>query len=345
MHADGGRHPCRRLMHFNRENIMMKTPFRPSPPLKSSMLQTVLASSRLRTLGKNPMCDHSRDVVLKTADDVRLTACYSPRPGMSSRGLVILLNGWQGDAHSAYILSTGRYLFNRGYAVFRLNYRDHGTSHHLNEGLFYATLLDEVFEGVEQAAQVEKNVPVYLAGFSLGGNFALRIAKRCTAAPIENLRHIVSISPVLDPDKSTDAIDGTRLIRAYFLRKWKRSLAAKQRAFPRLYDFNDIYHETNLRVMTQRLIRRYTGFPSATAYFSAYAVKPDDLKHVTVPTTVVTAEDDPIIPVADFRRLQIHDPVRLVVHAHGGHNGFLENVRLQTWYEKEMARIFNNSPL
>lgn len=28
-------------------------------------------------------------------------------------------------------------------------------------------------------------------------------------------------------------------------------------------------------------------------------------------------------------------------HAHGGHNGFLEDLSLKTWYEREMVRLFD----
>lgn len=320
----------------------MEKSFQPVLPLKNPFLQTVLASSRLRTLGKNPMLDHAREIILTTRDHVRLVAHYSPQVHAPEKGVVILLNGWQGDSNSAYILRTGKYLYNHGYAVFRLNYRDHGKSHHLNEGLFYATLLDELFEGIEQAAQIENRIPVFLAGFSLGGNFALRIAKKCSVSPIKNLRYIVSISPVLDPNKTTAAIDNIRLIRDYFLKKWKRSLRDKQRAFPQLYDFTDILKENNLHTMTEILIRRYTRYENAKQYFRDYAVKPDDVTDIPVPTTIITAEDDPIIPVEDFQALHVNNPTRLVIHPNGGHNGFLENFRLETWYEREMIRLFDS---
>ena len=88
--------------------------------------------------------------------------------------------------------------------------------------------------------QYEKEIPFYLAGFSMGGNFALRIARKCAESPIENLSHIVSVSPVLDPEKSTYAIDDVPLLRRYFRKKWLRSLQKKQACFPDLYDFSDV---------------------------------------------------------------------------------------------------------
>jgi predicted alpha/beta-fold hydrolase len=315
-------------------------PFQPTPILKHAFLQTVLASSRFRKLGKNPMLSAAREMILETKDHVRLIGHHSPHP--EAKGLVILLNGWQGDSGSAYIVSTGRYLYRNGYSVFRLNYRDHGESHDLNEGLFYATLLDEVFECVHQAASIEKERPVFLAGFSLGGNFALRIARQCATTRIENLQHIVSISPALDPDKTTDAIDRDKLISAYFLKKWRKSLFKKQSLFPEKYDFNGILKNNHIRAMTEKLIKGYSPYKNARQYFQSYSIKNDALMTVPVPTTIITAEDDPIIPVKDFYRLKLNSLTTLVIHPHGGHNGFIESVRLNTWYERKMVDLFDD---
>jgi predicted alpha/beta-fold hydrolase len=312
--------------------------FHPAPVLKHRLVQTVLGGSKLRKLGKNPMLSVAREIVLETGEHVRLIGCYSAHP--EAKGLVIFLNGWLGDSGSAYITSTGKYLYQNGYSVFRLNYRDHGESHHLNEGLFLASFLDEVLECASQAASIEKGRPAFLVGFSLGGNFALRIARRCATTPIENLKHIVSISPVLEPEKSTDAADRNKIISAYFLKKWRKSLMKKQSLFPEKYDFSSILNKDMLG-MTEGLIKDYSSFKNARQYFEAYAIRNDMLMNIPVPTTIITAEDDPIIPVADFRRLKLNPLTKLVIHQHGGHNGFIENFRLNTWYERKMVALFD----
>lgn len=314
--------------------------FHPTRLLKHPFLQTVLASSKLRKLGGNPMLSASREMILETNGHVRLIGRYSHHP--ATKGLVVLLSGWLGDSGSAYNIGTGRYLYQKGYSVFRLNYRDHGESHHLNEGLFYATLLDEVFECVSQAASIEKDRPTFLVGFSLGGNFALRIARQCATSPIENLRHIISISPVLDPDKTTDAADGTIVIKAYFMRKWRKSLLKKQALFPDKYDFSSVLG-SDIRITTEELIRQYSPFESAQQYFQSYTIKNDALMSIPVPTTIIAAEDDPIIPVEDFRRLKLNHLTRLVIHRYGGHNAFIENFSFNTWYERNMVDLFDGT--
>lgn len=315
--------------------------FEPAPWLKNAHVQTILASSRVRALGKNPMVEASQKRILDAGDGVRLLGFHSPHPGRQAKGLVILLHGWEGSVDSTYMLRTGRTLYRHGYDVFRLNYRDHGDSHQLNEGLFYAILLEEVFQSVKKAAQLAEGGSVFLAGFSLGGNFALRIARRSLQEPIENLRHIVTISPLLDPDKATDRIDRNPLLRSYFVKKWRRSLTKKQLLFPHLYDFSGLFSHKTIRGLTDVLLAQYSDYGSTKEYFKGYTICGGALKDIRIPTTLITSEDDPIIPAEDFYRLDTEPRTNLAIQRYGGHNGFIGGVSLKSWYEQQMVGLFD----
>ena len=154
--------------------------FIPPAHLRAPYAQTVLASSRIRTLGPNPMAACSCEMIFDTVDGVRLQGFHSPAPGEEAKGLVILIHGWEGSASSTYILHTGRFLHAHGYDVFRLNLRDHGDTHHLNED----SSMPRSRRGVlrRQAGRARQGSGVYLR-VSLGGNFALRIACRCAREP------------------------------------------------------------------------------------------------------------------------------------------------------------------
>lgn len=319
--------------------------FKPPLYLRNAMLQTFLGSNRFGGSVSNDMLASSCPITLRTPDDVTLSGALSTVNLTRSMGLVILLHGWEGSIDSTYIVTTGRYLFRHGFSVFRLNLRDHGDSHSLNKGLFYATLLDEVYEAVIAAARMAENTPVFLCGFSLGGNFALRIARKWSQHPEENIRlkHITAISPVLDPSKATDAIDARRHIRSYFLRKWQRSLRLKQHFFPSDYDFGDIVGMSNIRLMTEMLLRRHSSYQNAEAYFSAYNLCGHSLDAISIPTTIITSKDDPIIPVEDFYDLSPNPHLHITIHPFGGHNGFVCNLLGRTWYEKHMLNTFREN--
>lgn len=316
--------------------------FEPAPYLRAPMVQTTIASLKLLTWGKNAMKAAAREIIFSTPEGIRLQAYHSPQPFGHEKGLVILIHGWEGSAESAYILHAGRWFFDRGYSVVRLNLRDHGESHGLNSGLFYATLLDEVKDAVSQAARMAGHRPAFLVGFSLGGNFALRIAASGLPPSAKNLRHIAAISPVLDPRKATAAIDANPLIRSYFLKKWRKSLRKKQRLFPNLYDFTDVLSLNSCGKITEALITTYSAYRNAGDYFSRYALTGTRPLEFRIPPVIIAAADDPIIPVEDFKCLHIDDAAGLIIHPHGGHNGFVQNLLQPRWYERFLAERFDS---
>jgi len=52
-----------------------------------------------------------------------------------------------------------------------------------------------------------------------------------------------------------------------------------------------------------------------------------------VPTTILTAADDPVIPVANFHELTLAPHTELTIVPHGGHCGFIRDLSLRSWAE------------
>ena len=126
----------------------------------------------------------------------------------ASRGLILMLHGWQGCSHAKQVLSIVNDLLCAGYDVFRLNLRDHGPGLHadpvsLNPGVFVGTLIEEVAAATHQIAQMAGERPFHIVGASLGGSFALRLAlAHGQGQPddgFHNLTSVVAICPVLGP--------------------------------------------------------------------------------------------------------------------------------------------------
>lgn len=227
------------------------------------------------------MRDAGTEHIIDCRDGVRLLGSYSAHP--ESKGLMVFLHGWEGSQDSTYVQCCGRYVFGHGYSVFRLNLRDHGDSHYLNEGLFHGPLFDEVMDGVRYAAGLESG-PAFLTGFSLGGNYALRIVRACKKDPIENLRHVFAISPMVDPLRAAPLGDKNPLIRRYFLKKWRKSLEKKQAAFPDLYDFSNLHATQSIMDMSDQLIAAYLPqYPDRPSFFNAYRIARDDLVDAVTP--------------------------------------------------------------
>jgi predicted alpha/beta-fold hydrolase len=274
----------------------------------------------------------TRPEILDCGDGIRLLGLHTPAPA-ASRGLAILLHGWEGSAEATYVLSVGATLHAAGFDVFRLNFRDHGDTFALNRELFHSCRIDEVVAAVRGALAAHPTPHAFLIGHSLGGNFALRVAARAPAADIE-LDKVVAICPVLKPQSTMHALEtGLWIYREYFLRRWRRSLLAKAACFPELYDFGDLRRFATLTATTEFFVKSYTRFPDLDAYLSGYAVTGNVLSNLRVPTRLIAAADDPVIPVEDLRDLPTPHALAIDVLPRGGHCAFLESYGLASWID------------
>ena len=316
--------------------------YRPPRLLRNPHLQSVLASSGVRRLlyrrRLSTLERGATEHLLDCGDGVRLLGLHSAQAVLAKpRGLVVLLHGWEGSVQSTYVLHTGSRLLADGYDVFRINFRDHGSTHHLNRELFHSCRLDEVVGAVAAVAKMFSDLPLGIAGFSLGGNFALRVALRAPEAGIP-LAYALAVCPAISPSDAMDAIERAPwFYEAYFLRKWRHSLELKQRAFPDAALFAAEDMRGTLRDLTRSLVLRHTDFKSIDAYFDGYSIAGDRLAAMRVPTTILTSADDPIIPVADFRKLTLPACVELDIAPAGGHCGFISNLSLGSWTEGYIA--------
>lgn len=312
--------------------------FRPPRLLRNAHLQSVLASSGLRgRVARRRFPQFSamaRAELLDCGQGVRLLGFHTPLPaGQASRGMVVLIHGWEGCADSSYMLAIGGRLQRAGYEVFRLQLRDHGDTHHLNEELFHSCRLDEVVGAVQAIAQRYPQRPLLIGGFSLGGNFALRVANQAERAGLP-LAGAVAVCPPVDPQHTLDAIERAPFMYEwYFVRKWTRSLRRKQTLYPHRYAFEDWLRRPTLRDLTDRLVRQYTDFGQLENYLRGYSIAGERLAQMPVPTSIVAAEDDPVIPVSDFHGLQHAPGTELLLTRFGGHCGFIQGAGLKSWIE------------
>ncbi len=304
-----------------------------TPPfwLRNRHLQSIVPSFPLRRGGVErravPLLANSVEHILDCGDGVRLMGLHSSQTRLGrvpARQLVVMFHGWEGSADSLYIVGLGQYLFERGYDIFRLNLRDHGPTHHLNRDLFHSCRLPEAVGAVKRLQALFPQQEINLVGFSLGGNFALRIGARAASAGLR-LRRIIAISPVLEPEVTLRSLEnGLGVYRQYFVWKWRRSLLKKQLAWPGDYDFEEMLRTPTLTFMTDYLVRKHSEFPDLQSYLQGYAIVRGALESLDVPARIIAAEDDPMIPADDLARLPRLPNLTVQTTRHGGHCGFLQ---------------------
>ncbi|BFI94523.1 MAG: alpha/beta fold hydrolase [Rhodanobacter sp.] len=328
-------------------NLPRGKDFRPVWPLTSGHMQTMLSSSGVRRLllprAARAVQEGAEAVMVDGGGGVRLTGAFTAQKARPQpRGLAVLFHGWEGSVDSTYVLQTGSRLLADGWDIFRLNFRDHGDSHALNEALFHSCRLDEVVHALGDIAQRWPARPMALAGFSLGGNFALRAALHTPRLGIP-LDYALAVCPIIDPGEGLFSLEETApwFYQAYFVRKWRKSLLAKQSAFPQHNYFELAELKQNLRGLTESLVLRHTDFGSLQAYLDGYSVAGDALAAMQIPATILTARDDPVIPVDAFEQLRLPPSVELDIADYGGHCGFIRGRDMTSFTDDYIAARFN----
>ena len=275
----------------------------------------------------------SRDEIVDCGAGVRLLGHFSPQPA-EAKGLVVLLHGWEGSAAASYVVSVGGLLYDAGFAVFRLNFRDHGDTFALNRELFHSCRIDEVVGAlaeitarhrcrahVRRRALARRQFRAARRGARPGGRIALT--------------KVVAVCPVLRPSSTMRALeDGLWVYRRYFLRRWRRSLAAKAACFPELYDFGDLRRFPTLTATTEFFATRYASFPDLDSYLNGYAITGDALATLAVPAKIIAAADDPVIPIADLADLATSPALSIQVFAARRALRIPRGLPLRSWVDR-----------
>ncbi len=318
--------------------------YHPSWPLNNGHINTIAAASYVRkryalSVSKN-LHSNSESIILELSDNVRLQGFLSTGQ-TDEKPLVFLLHGWLGCADSLYLLPLASLLYAQSFTVFRLNFRDHGNTQHLNKELFHSCRLKEVCEAVQYIQQVVKHSALYLIGFSLGGNFALRIGADADDFGLK-IKKIYSISPVMDPEQALNETESMhKIYTRYYLQRWKQMLYKKHTHFPGALDLNKINHQTSLTGMTEHLLLQYTEFNCLKDYLHGYSIIGDRLSSLKVQSDVYIAKDDPVIPYQDYKKLHASKQLDIHINENGGHCGFLNSLFNINWVDENIIHSLN----
>ncbi len=313
------------------------TPYVAKGVLRNGHTNSILASSPARKLVAHRQSAQFRKLaqahIVSAGESIRLSALIN-RQRHADAPLIILLHGWLGCADSLYLLSLGKFLFDQGYHVVRLNLRDHGDSQHLNEELFHSCRIQEV---IDACIQIKSEFPQSLfsmAGFSLGGNFALRVNAFTTQDQLP-LHRTIAFCPVMSPVNTLLALENSFLVyRNYFMQRWRTAFYKKVAAFPNIYNKETFKAFRSLREATADLATRYAGFDCLEDYLNGYAITQERLSTLHAPSHIVLARDDPIIPWRDQKHLAASRYLTVLNTEHGGHCGFLAPDLTSPWIDR-----------
>jgi predicted alpha/beta-fold hydrolase len=260
-----------------------------------------------------------------TSDTRVLAHCYW-QADRARRPTLLALHGLEGSSEAHYMRGLAAKALAAGFNAVLLNQRNCGGTESLGPGLYHSGLIDDAGFVIRELGATDAIGRVVVAGYSLGGNLALRLAGTHSPADLPALSAVCAISPVLELEACVRALE-RRSNFAYqwnFVRNLKARMQRKNACFPGRFDLSQLSSIRTVRQFDAAFTAPFFGFASAEDYYHRAAAL-RVVGNIRIPTLVITAEDDPFVPVEPFRdpKLTGNPNITLIVTRHGGHCGFL----------------------
>jgi uncharacterized protein len=320
--------------------------------LSSPHLQTLGASLPLWAPGSERFANDTARIPL--AGDCALHGLVGWQPGAAPHAAVVLVHGVGGTAESRYVVRAALALHRAGYHVLRLNLRGAGEGVHEAPSLYHAGLTADLAAAVEWLGESPRVNAVFVLGFSLGGHVTLRWAGELGAKAPPLLRGVAAVSAPFDLERTTQCIE--RLRSLPYHRYVVKNLVAQGKQFASLhprrahYNAADLRHVGTVREYDTLVVAPMHGWKSAEDYYAAASAGPF-VHAIELPSLVVHAEDDPMVPGHLVRDALAQAPPAVEQHwsQRGGHVGWFaglgEQAWLRTWAMERVLEFFERHAL
>jgi predicted alpha/beta-fold hydrolase len=309
-------------------NLISRRPFKPHPLLRGGHAQTVAGWAWPRPWWLKTLRAHTKDEerLFEVKPGVRLLGHCRWQENRSSQPALVLVHGLGGSDASAYVMGTTELAYQAGMNVVRLNQRNCGGTEHLTPTLYHSGLSGDLCAVVAELLDRDRLPGVLLAGFSMGGNLALKMAGELGGEVWPSRLRVCAISPPIDLSETARHLEhpSNRLYQWRFVKGLKRMMLRKKELYPKLYDLRALKRIRTVRQFDELYTAPHGGFSDAEDYYAKSSALPL-LAKVRAPTLILHARDDPLVPLAPFLRTEARENpnVLMVTPHHGGHVGFV----------------------
>jgi len=239
---------------------------------------------------------------------------------------VLVLHGLEGSSQAHYMRGIADKAFTAGLNVVLLNQRNCGNTEHLSKGLYHSGLTDDPEAVLQELIEVDGISDTAVIGYSLGGNVALKLGGQLAQQSRLAVRAICAVSPTIDLNLCVQALEEPRnsIYQWNFVRNLKRRMRRKIQFFPEQFDSEPLARIRSVRDFDEEYTAPFHGFRDADDYYhrsSSLRV----IDKISIPTLIVSANDDPFVPPRQFTRLELekNTNIETKIMKYGGHCGFL----------------------
>ena len=296
--------------------------FHPPLPLRNAHLMTLVPRFWPRDTSLAGLPQESR--LFTVGLDTQLHGFCHWQDNRTSSPTVIVVHGLEGCSESHYMRGIASKSYRAGLNVIRMNQRTCGGTEHLTPTLYNSGLSADYRAIVSELAHRDGLDRIWLIGFSMGGNLALKAAGELHMSE-PAFSGVVAVCPNIDPMQCAEALEQLRnwIYHRHFLSRLKARLRRKAALFPGKWDLTELDRIAWISEFDDRYTAPDGGYRNGADYYDRAGAR-HVLDSIAVPTLIITAQDDPFIPYSMFTvpQIQRHPKIRVVAPRHGGHCGF-----------------------
>jgi predicted alpha/beta-fold hydrolase len=246
---------------------------------------------------------------------------------------LVMVHGLEGAGEAGYIRTLAHHALTHNFATHRFHMRTCGGTEHLCNTLYHGGLTSDLLSYLKQ---LNTTKPVFLTGFSLGGNVVLKLAGELGAEAQQLLAGVCAVSAPIDLAMAAHQINApvNFVYQRRFVTRMRARLAATGRYPPgQLAKLHTLYE------IDDKITAPSFGFATADRYYATQSSN-RFLADIRIPTLLIAAQDDPLIPFRMYREAQPerNPHITAIYPEHGGHIGFLARQKPRFWADETIVR-------
>jgi uncharacterized protein len=255
---------------------------------------------------------------------------------------LILVHGLEGSSAAGYARSLAQAALEAGCAVHRFNMRSCGGTEHISgRTLYHSGQTSDLLAVIHQIKrELRPGVPIFPIGFSLGGNVVLKLCGELGESAADLIAGAAAVSTPIDLAACVRQLDrpSNILYARRFVARLKDRVRAKTRLSPGLFDLTGLDRVRNIYTFDDRFTAQAFGFGSADNYYATQSAN-QFLERIRVPTLIVQAKDDPLIPFAVYNHpaFATNPCLHLLATEYGGHLGFISKTLPRFWLDQVLV--------
>lgn len=265
------------------------------------------------------------------------------------RPRVFLLHGLEGSVHSHYVQGIVARAERRGWNTTVLVFRGCGPELNTGPRMYHSGETTDLRFTLGLMTERFPDVPVFLAGVSLGGNVLLKYLGEAPHQVPSQVQAAVAVSVPFDLEAGCRNLQKgfARIYDRHFLKSLRRKALRKLAQHPGLFDQERLRHARTIEDFDDSVTGPIHGFAGSNDYYTRSS-SIHFIVGIRVPTLLVSAQDDPFLPAAVLERVREiaarNSRLQLQFTAHGGHVGFLTGrvpFVARHWGEDRMMSFFD----